>query len=196
MSITTITISGNNYISNASVAEADAYLAVDPVRGTSWAALTNDQKGSRLVAATRRLNLLDWAGEKTGGAAQQDAWPRTGVTYPDGTAVPDNEVPQEVEDATILLAGTINLTASASQAGSSGSNKKRVKAGSAEVEFFRPTAGAQLQDETAWALAKMFLGSADTSMTTSTTGQRATGTCETSSFSCPDMGYKLTDGYP
>jgi len=195
MSISTITINAIDYIAYASVAEADAYLAVDPVRGAAWDVLTDDQKGARLVSATRRLDLLAWAGEKTGGASQENAWPRTGVTYPDGTAVPDDEVPLEVENATILLAGTINLTASAANAGTSGNNKKRVKAGSAEVEYFRPTTGTQLQDDTAFALVRIFLGS-QSAMTTASLGARATGTCEESSFSCPDMGYKLTDGYP
>lgn len=190
MTITTITISAVDYTAYASVAEADPYLAVDPVRAVTWAALSADQKGGFLVAATRRLDLLDWEGEKTGGAAQENKWPRTGLTYPDGTAVSTTEVPKEVENAAILLAGSIAITASKADAGTSGSNTKRVKAGSAEVEFFRSTLpGTALQDETAFKLIGPFLGGALTALFGG-----ATGTDGSSSFTCKDAP-GLTDGY-
>ena len=67
MTISTITIETVDYVSYASVAEADAYLNVDPVRESTWEALDTDGKGKKLVAATRRLDLLSWQGEKTGG---------------------------------------------------------------------------------------------------------------------------------
>jgi hypothetical protein len=150
-------------------------------------------EGALLVAATRRLNLFSYNGEKTGGSAQVDAFPRTGLTYPDGTAVPDTDIPQDVINATCSLAGTLALTPAASAPGSSGNNKKRLKAGSAEIEYFRPTSGVPLQDEAAWAMLLYWFANQATS---ASTGNAAFGTCERSSFSCPDMGYKLTDGYP
>lgn len=161
MTITTITIATVDYTSYASLVEANERLAVDPVRGTAWALLDDDQKGANLVAATNRLDLLNWGGSKTGAAdTQLNAWPRTGLTYKDGTAVSTTEVPLEVEAATILIAGDITLSASAAEAGTSGSNTKRVKAGSAEVEFFRPTIpGAALQNEAAFKLVSCFLAS-------------------------------------
>lgn len=193
MSLSTITISTVEYVSYASVSEADQYLAVDPVRGPTWAALTNDQKGQRLVAATRRLDRLNWAGRKTGGeTAQANAFPRTDLAYPDGTAVPDDEVPREVEEATILLAGTIALTPASANVGSSATNTRRVKAGSAEVEFFRPTAGKPLQDETAWALVRIFLDGSNASGAVGmvTFGGKASD----SQFDVDPYG--LTEGYP
>ena len=57
MSLTDITINGNSYASYASVTEANATLAVDPVRMAAWAALDEQGKGIRLVAATARLDL-------------------------------------------------------------------------------------------------------------------------------------------
>ncbi len=179
MTITTITINTVGYTSYASVAEADAYLAVDPVRKATWEALSTDDKGLNLIAATRRLDLLSWQGEKTGGAVQENKWPRIGVSYPDGTAVSTSEVPQEVENATALLAGSIAITAKLADAGTSGSNTKRVKAGSAEVEFFRQQEGKPLQDETAFALILIFLEAASTS---DALGPLATGTDGESSF--------------
>ncbi len=190
MTITTLTINSIAYTSYASLAQADARLAVDPVRGTAWTALTDPQKEANLVAATNRLDLLPWVGSKTGAEdTQANAWPRTGVTYKDGTSVSTSEVPQQVEDATILVAGDITLNASAADAGSSGSNTKRVKAGSAEVEFFRPTIpGAQLQNEGAFKLIQCFLSSSSGLFGV------ATGTDGTSSF-CDVDAPGLTEGF-
>lgn len=195
MSLTTITISTVEYVSYATLAEANEYLAVDPIRATAWTALSDTQKGQRLVAATRRLDQLRWLGAKTGGdAAQPNAFPRTGLVYADGTAVPDDEVPLAVEQACCLLAGTIAINAAASQAGSSASNTRRVKAGSAEVEFFRPTDGVPLQDESAWALVKIFItGIGDNS----SLGGVAYGGCAAdSAFKDDQGGFGLVHGYP
>ena len=192
MTITTITIATINYISYASLVEANVRLAVDPTRSAAWALLTDDQKRADLVAATYRLDLLQWKGEKAGGALQENAFPRTGLTYKDGTAVTDTDVPQEVEDATILLAGSIALDASNANQGSSGSNLKRVKAGSAEAEFFRPTTGVQLQDTTAFTLVKCFL--AGQSGANVGQGNFASGVCDSSSFSDRDK-YGKNEGY-
>ncbi len=192
MTITTITIATVDYISYASLVEADARLAVDPVRATAWALLTDDQKGSNLVAATNRLDLLDWGGQKTGGSVQENAWPRTGLTFKDGTDVSTSEVPHDVEDATIVLAGSITLTASESDAGTSGTNTKRVKAGSAEVSFFRPQEGVALQDEYAYQLVECFL--AGPQQTDSAVGANATGTDGCSSYDAERFG--LNKPYP
>lgn len=192
MTITVLTIGSDAYTSYASEAEADIYLAADPVRKAAWEALAaGDPREILLVAGTRRLDFLSWKGEKTGGAAQVNAWPRTGVQYPDGTAVSTSEVPQEIEDATILLAGTINITPTVSQAGSSGSNRKRLKAGPAEIEFFRPTAGKPLQDESAFDLINIFL---EAETTSASLGPLATGTDGESEF-CDQDKYGRTRGF-
>lgn len=158
MTITTITIETVGYTSYASLLEADTLLNTDPVREVAWELLTDDEKGKKLVAATRRLDLLDWGGTKTGAAdVQENAWPRTGLSYKDGTPVSTTEVPKEVENATIFLAGSIAIDASAADAGTSGSNIKSVKAGSADVKFFRGQDGVALQDETSYDLVACFL---------------------------------------
>ncbi|KFH18424.1 hypothetical protein ELZ19_06740 [Brucella abortus] len=192
MAITTITIGGNDYVAYASVAEADAYLAVDPVHGPTWAALATDAKGSNLVAATRRLDLLNWAGSKASGDDQEEQWPRTGVTYRSGGSVPDDEVPLGVERATIILAAAIAADPELSGAGTSGSNAKRVKAGTAEVEFFRQQTGVPLQDETAYNLVREFLQAASMS---AAVGPMASGTDGESSFADGNKYGRLA-GYP
>ncbi|ADK73469.1 head-tail adaptor Ad1 [Roseobacter phage RDJL Phi 1] len=174
MTITTITISSINYVSYASVAEADARLAVDASRAATWAAKTTDEKGALLVQATNRLDLLAYAGDKTGTeVAQPNKFPRTNLTYASGEAVSTSEVPKGVENATILLAGSIALDAEAGDAGSSGSNIKKVKAGSTAVDFFRQTVGVPLADETSYALIKEFL---EGSATSSAVGNMSSGT--------------------
>ncbi len=139
MSLSTITINSIDYVAYASVAEADAYLAIDPLRSAAWAALSADEKGAALVAATRRLDLFRYTGTKTD-SAQLNEWPRTGATRGDTAFTATDEVPQSIEDAASLLAGSIVLDATASEKGS-GSNVKEVGAGSAKVAFFKPVKG-------------------------------------------------------
>lgn len=179
MSITTIIINTVSYTSYATLVEANERLAVDPVRKATWEALADAAKDQFLVAATFTLDGLDWLGAKTGGeGAQENAWPRTGVTYPDGTAVSTTEVPIEVENATILLAGSIAIKPKTAEQGTTAGNTKRLKAGSAEIEFFSPTDGVALQDATAFDLISVFLGGSTIA------ANAATGTGETS-FTCP-----------
>ena len=176
MSLTDISVGSNAYVAYASVAEADTALAVDPVRMAAWAVLSDDSKGINLVASTRRLDLLSWAGSKTAGTAQDNAWPRTGLVYADSTAVPDNVIPRDLERATILLAGSIASTPAQANAGTSGRAISRVKAGSAEVEFFRQQetiTGKPIQDETAFELIRRWLKGRSGS---AATGALASGT--------------------
>lgn len=114
----TITISGNNYPSYITVADADAYLAADFQRAAAWAALDPDVKGQLLVTATRLLQRLCWAA----GAA------------PD---VDDPDLPPAVAEATALMAADIANDPALGDSAATGTNVKRAKAGSAEVEFFR-----------------------------------------------------------
>lgn len=166
MSLTTITINTIEYVAFASLAEVNNYLNVEPVRSEAWNALTDDDvtRGPFIISGTRRLNLLSWAGEKTGGAAQQNAWPRTGLTHADGTAVADDEVPQEIEDATALLAGSINIDTATADSGTSGDNVKSAAAGSVNVSFFKSSKiGKVLQDESAFTLISQWLASSGVS---------------------------------
>ena len=106
MSLTSITIGGTEYPSYATVAEGDAYLAVDPTRRLAWASLDSTVKGVNLIAATKRLDSLRWIGRKTD-PTQATEWPRSGLTFPNGQTVPDNVLPERLLQATILLAGDL-----------------------------------------------------------------------------------------
>ena len=194
MSLGTITINGEDYTAYASVVEADAALAVDPVRMTAWAAFDVDSKGIRLVAATNRLDLLSWQGTKAGGAAQANAFPRFGLFYEDDTVVPDDDIPRNLERATILLAGSIASTPGHADAGTSSTTISRVKAGSAEVEFFRrqeSVSGKPVQDETVFELVRRWLQGRDSG---TTTGAMASGTDGESVFADANR-YGRTQGF-
>jgi hypothetical protein len=86
----------------------------------------------------------------------------------------------------VLLAGSINLTPASANAGSSGSNRKKVWAGSTGVEFFRREEGRPLQDETAWALFLAYLAAG---------GFSAAGESYGDADCKPKDNYELTDGY-
>jgi hypothetical protein len=130
-----VTINTVDYPVYESVADADAYLAADFSRAAGWAALTGDDKPMALVSATRLLQRQSW---------------RDGV--------PDTEAaPQAVADATALLAADIALKPALGDSGSTASNVKAVGAGSAKVEFFRPSAG-QVLPSAAYDLLRGLLG--------------------------------------
>ena len=183
MSLSTITVGGNDHISYASVVEADIALSVDPTRMTAWAGLTDEEKGIRLIASTNRLDLLRWQGEKAGGVSQLNQWFRSGLVYRDGESVPDDAIPAEIERATILLAGSIASTPAQSNVGTSSTATKRVKAGTAEVEFFHrqeSVSGKPIQDETVFELVRQWLEGSNVG--TGSTGPLASGTDGESSF--------------
>ena len=104
MSTVIIMLGGESFRSYATVAQANAYLAADPTAAGPWAVLSDDDKARRLIAASRRLDLLPWAGKRAIGD-QALEWPRTGLRDAAGAPVRADDVPAEIATATILLAG-------------------------------------------------------------------------------------------
>lgn len=85
-----------------SVAYADAYHSA---RGNSTWTGTDAVKEAAIVRATFYLsNSYRWQGYKVNQRAQALAWPRTGVMDADGYSVPDDEVPDEIEQACAEIA--------------------------------------------------------------------------------------------
>ena len=169
MSLTTLTIESNDYITYASVAKANQLLAVDITRRAAWNGLADDiEKGIHLIAATRRLDMLEWLGGKAGGPSQAAQWPRSGLVYGDGTAVPDGTIPVEIERATILLAGSITLNPDHAEAGTSGtSGVRRERVGPMEVEYFNrieEAAQKPIKDETVHQLIEQWLAAKSSSI--------------------------------
>lgn len=108
MTITTLSIGTYSTTSYASIEEADEYLAFDPEFGEEWSELEDNEKIRRLVGATRRLDQLNWRGELVADD-QENAWPRSELKYPDDSDFPEDAVPKEVEEVTIILAGDTSI---------------------------------------------------------------------------------------
>lgn len=121
--MTTVTIGSNTYPVYADIAYASTYLAADIARASGWASLAAapDTQRMALVSATRILQRMPgWAS----GAA------------PDLVAPPS-----AVMDATSIIAADLAQKPKLSKSTGTGSNVKRVRAGSVETEFFRQTPG-------------------------------------------------------
>ena len=113
----------------------------------AWNSASSSDKDRALVSATRKIDRENWIGDKTAPAPGQPLeFPRTGLIDKDGVAVGSVNVPLLVEEANYELALVLLDDATKQDSGDTSSNTKRVKAGSAEVEFFRQTAGHAFPD--------------------------------------------------
>lgn len=188
MTLTTLTINTVGYISYATLQEASEYIAVDPIKKPIWDNLADDDaRASYLVQATRRLDTLNWTGEKTNGSLQENAWPRVGVKYPNGDDVDSSEVPFDVETACIILA-TSAVSDPTLLTVSTPRDQKRVKAGTAEVEYFAQglSGSTSTANGTVNTLVKPFLEGFTAK--SSSVGPKAFGTCEGGYFA-NGLGY-------
>lgn len=90
----------------ATLEEANAYAAAQGL--TAWATAPDsppDAKEAALRRATSHLSgAYSWAGKRTHGREQAQAWPRTGVTDREGEPIADDEIPVEVKHACIVIA--------------------------------------------------------------------------------------------
>lgn len=134
----TITVGENTYVS---LADADTYYVLS-TQFDAWDALTDDQKERSLATATRMIDRQSWAGTKTS-QAQDLQWPRTGVLYANGDEVDPDEVPAQIIEAEILLALMIFQNPAIESQTNTAGNIKHLVAGTAEVEYFRPTRGTR-----------------------------------------------------
>jgi len=130
-----VVINGNTYSAYADLVTANLYLAAQ-IQAVDWAGATDDQKGSALVTMSRIIDRTRWQGTQTDGY-EDHAWPRSGLSYPDGTPVDPNSIPSQIVDAccegaALLIAGdTFQDTASTFN------TTKVLKAGSVMIENFR-----------------------------------------------------------
>jgi hypothetical protein len=91
--------------SYCTLAFADDYLSVKPAATIAdWEALTDDEKEAFLMWATR---LMDQRVRWRGTLADPDSalqWPRNGVYDRNGNLIPNDEVPLQVQQATVEIA--------------------------------------------------------------------------------------------
>jgi hypothetical protein len=142
-------IDGVEAFSYAAIEYADDYLVFDPSYA-EWAALSDDDKARFLVSATRFLDTLNWA----------EPW----------STQTAREAENKIVQACVILASMISRgEADFVTTGSTYSGTKRLKAGSAEIEFFGPgssstTNGNGTIPSQLWALLKEFLSGAGGSL--------------------------------
>jgi hypothetical protein len=143
--VSTVTISAVDFsvyalTANANTDATNYFVGSLSSSATAWAAASTDNQNKALVQATRWLDAaVNWSGTKTSDSQPLD-WPRDGAACGD-TAVTDGTTPDAIAHATFEVAGLLLQDADADASSGEGSNIKRAKAGSAEVEFFSSTLG-------------------------------------------------------
>jgi len=162
----TVVISGVTYTvygEHAGAGSLTEYGNASLVYATIFAAATPDNQKRAMVEATRVLDRQSWAGTKTSGV-QALAWPRTGVTYANGTAVDPNTIPAEVIAAAYELA-LAGLKTPALFADVTTENKiKRVEAKGVEVEWFGPRDGGRLPGRVAELVGQFYEGAGESTL--------------------------------
>ena len=162
------------------------------IGATAWSDASGKTKQQAIISATRWMDrAVLWSGTKTV-SSQPLQWPRDDAKCRD-TVVPDNTVPNEFPTAEFELALILLDDAAKQDSEGQGSNIKQVKAGSAQVEFFQPTIGTDLDKRlptVAWDLIGCYSDGA-----TGVDLASATGTAETSSFDDCEQ-FELDQGYP
>lgn len=164
-----VTIGSNTYNIYGTSAGADAYLAAR-IGASSWASATADTRAQALVTGTRMIE--------------------TYLSSQGFTVDPAGAVDEAIENANYELAFAL-LTDPTIQdkAVMDGGNKKRVKAGSAEVEYFRPGVATRFPS-TVQALLNGWISAQGGGVSTSPV---YSGTDNKSTL-CPG-DYSLTEGY-
>lgn len=185
----TLEVGTNSY---ASLVDADAYFDAS-LRALTWAGLDEDTRIRGLIEATRLLERLIYKGTKEV-STQTLAFPRTGVTDCSGTSLTPTQtltiISQAefeyafalIQDPTLLDRTTANAAA----------NTKRLKAGSAEIEYFRPGVSGRYPVQVMETL-KCLTVTSGTGGGVIGNGALASGTGDETSFE--DDNYGLTQGY-
>lgn len=180
-----VTVGDNSYVT---VAEADAYFA-DSINSAGWDGADAPTKDKALISATRYLDRQRWQGTKTV-STQNLEWPRSGVTC-NGDPVDSDEVPDEIKESQYEMAQILIQDPTSGNNLNTGSNTKRAKAGSAEVEFFRPTSGTIMPD-IVHQISSCLLGGSVPDSSGVGPGGYSSGGCDGSSF---DTDYDRTRGF-
>jgi hypothetical protein len=102
-------------------------------------AVGSDDRKRLMIEATHYIDALAWQGAPTFAAGTVLQFPRTGITNSDGAAVSDVEqlalVAKAIGELIAIAAGDNDVVSAAD----AGSNLRGLGAGSARIDFFRPT---------------------------------------------------------
>lgn len=123
--------------------------------------------------------------------------PRSGLTDAYGNSLSSTSVPEEFMQAQFELAFELSTDAALEASGGQGSNTRRLQAGSASIEYFRPTGGVNGAGSARFSVAVMELigrylcGGSGSGVS----GAYASGTGAPSAFETWPQ-YGLSQGYP
>lgn len=126
----------NCYISRA---DAVTYFT-DLIHSADFIGADDTVKDQALVTATKMLDRQEWVGSETADPQDLD-WPRTGVSDPEGNPVASDAVPQFILDATCELGLALIQDLSVQTNTDTSENTKSLKAGSAEIHYFKGKTG-------------------------------------------------------
>ena len=131
LAVSTISLLGSTYPIYGTFDRAREYHN-GSLTGATFTDAEFTLQNQALVMARRWLDRQTYTGSKTGGDSQTTQFPRDG----------DTTVPLGVEFAEYELAAVLLDDATAFAKENTGSNEKRLKAGSVEIEFFSRTSGS------------------------------------------------------
>ena len=181
-----LVVGSNSYGSRA---EADTYFN-DSLRKATWAAVVSATKDQGLIEATRIFERQAWAGEKE--VPSQDlAFGRTGLTDKDGVSLTPAETLEVVKEAQFEYA--LFLITDPAQIGTreaTGSNVKKLEAGSAKVTYFKRINGTRFPLTVTDLIGDWFGGDRGSNV-----GGFVSGNCDDSSFTTPDCDYGRIRGF-
>ena len=126
-----VTISNTTVDIFGSLDNANSYFVVS-LAGPNWENASQTNKSKALVTGTRWLTQVGLVDPDSGEAIVPSS--------------DDSGVPVQVQEANYELADILLGDATALNNANTGSNIKIAKAGSAQVEFFRPTEGSVFPD--------------------------------------------------
>lgn len=133
--VSTLVVGTNTYQLQAS---ADTILG-DNIATAAWATKSPNTKAQALITAFYMMETQAWQGEKTGGDAQTAQHPRIGLTNCNGDEIDSASIAPDILRAQALLAFELSVDPSIAGSPNTGSNIKKLQAGSASIEYFERT---------------------------------------------------------
>jgi hypothetical protein len=140
--------------SYATRAEATTYHE-GHISGAAWAAAAEDLQNRALVTATRLLDAhVDWSG-CVASSTQRLQWPRSGMLYRSGYAVPSDVIPDDLKAATAEFARQLLGGDRSADSDIETQGIERLKAGPVELAF-RAGTTAKVIPDAVWYLVELW----------------------------------------